>query len=57
MNKIEEKQYEIFRKMPADKKIKLVSDLTMLVLELNKLGKNDNLKTNGKNKTRKKENT
>jgi len=50
MNKIEEKQYEIFRKMPADKKIKLVSDLTMLVLELN--GNNRPKKTPHKNSRR-----
>ena len=36
----EKKQEEIFREMPIDKKVKLVSDLTMPCLELNRLNKN-----------------
>jgi len=36
----QEIQDRIFRKMSADKKIKLASELSMLCLELNKLGKN-----------------
>lgn len=36
----QEIQDEIFRAMPADKKIKLTSQLTMLCLELNSLGNN-----------------
>ena len=31
-------QDEIFRKMPADKKLKYASDFSMFLLELNKLG-------------------
>jgi hypothetical protein len=36
----QEIQDRIFRKMSADKKIKLAAELSMLCLELNKLGKN-----------------
>jgi hypothetical protein len=41
-------QDEIFRKMPADKKIKLASELTMFCLKLNRL--NDRKIGNGDNK-------
>ena len=34
-------QDDIFRKMPADRKIRLVSDLTMLCLKLNRLNGNN----------------
>ena len=34
-------QDEIFRKMPADKKIRLTSELAMLCLKLNRLNGND----------------
>ncbi len=37
----QEIQDEIFRKMSADKKIKLASEISMFCLELNKLGKNE----------------
>lgn len=33
-------QDEIFRRMSAEKKIKLTSDFSMFLLQLNKLGKN-----------------
>lgn len=36
----QEIQDEIFRKMPANKKIKLASELTMLCLKLNNLNEN-----------------
>ena len=39
MNKAEQKQNEIFRKMSADQKVKLSSDLTSIVLKLYKLAK------------------
>jgi hypothetical protein len=39
--KAQEMQDEIFRKMSADKKIKLASEISMFCLELNKLGKNE----------------
>lgn len=37
----QEIQDEIFRKMSADKKVKLASEISMFCLELNKLGKNE----------------
>lgn len=37
----QEIQDEIFRKMPADKKIHLSSELTMLCLKLNRLNGNN----------------
>ena len=51
----QEIQDRIFRKMSADKKIKLASELSMLCLELNKLGKNGihrSKKTSDKNNIR-----
>lgn len=49
----QEIQDEIFRKMPAGKKIKLISDLTDFCLKLNRLNRFDKLTTSGDNKYRK----
>lgn len=44
-------QDEIFRKMPAEKRIKLASDFSMFLLELNKIGKRDGFsRVNAKNR-------
>lgn len=48
----QEIQDEIFRKMPASKKLKLASDLTMFCLKLNRLnGNNKSGKTSLKNRS------
>jgi hypothetical protein len=36
----QDRQDEIFRKMPVEKKIELASDFSMFLLKLNQLGKN-----------------
>ena len=41
----------IFRKMPADKKIKLASDLTMFCLKLNRLNGFNKFTTSGNNQS------
>ncbi len=37
----QDRQDDIFRKMPADKKLSLASDFSMFILGLNKLNKNN----------------